>query len=34
MEIEIIYNYKELFFDIINADSINEAKKKEINYFI
>ena len=26
-EIEIIYDYKHLFFDTIDADSINEAKK-------
>ena len=24
-EIEIIHNYKQLFFEIINAESINEA---------
>ena len=33
-EIEIIHNYKRLFFDIIDADSIKDAKKKETNYFI
>ena len=33
MEMEIIYNYKELFFNIINACSINEAKEKRNQLF-
>ena len=28
MEIEIIYDYKELFFNIINENSIIEVKEK------
>ena len=33
MEIEIIYDYKELFFNIINAISIIEAKEKRNQLF-
>ena len=33
MEIEIIYDYKELFFNIINANSISEAKEKRNQLF-
>ena len=32
-EIEIIHNYKQLFFDIINAESINEAQEKRNQLF-
>ena len=32
-EIEIIQNYKSLFFDIIDANSIKDAEKKEIKLF-
>lgn len=32
-EIEIIYNYKQLFFDIINADSISDAEEKRNQLF-
>ena len=32
-EIEIIHNYKQLFFNIINAESINEAQEKRNQLF-
>ena len=32
-EIEIIHNYKQLFFDIINSESINEAQEKRNQLF-
>ena len=32
-EIEIIHNYKRLFFDIIDADSIKDAKEKRNELF-
>ena len=32
-EIEIIHNYKQIFFDIINAESINEAQEKRNQLF-
>ena len=32
-EIEIIHNYKQLFFNIINAQSINEAQEKRNQLF-
>ena len=32
-EIEIIHNYKQLFFNIINAKSINEAQEKRNQLF-
>ena len=33
-EIEIILDYKRLFFDIIDADSINDAKKRDKLFYL